>query len=208
MRISMLKGVLLRALLAYVLAIALAVVAGPAYIHAQRPLSAWATEVLDSSYKVDSQSLAKVNGETALAVSLIAIKPFYIGENEIQPDFPVGCSFSVGNATLPLIVCLCILGAWPGLTIRQRLLMSLLSAMLLVPIIAVDIGLTTLGTVEYLLYHDLAPTYIPDATFMPWSSLLIGGGWLAEGVIVALIMLALWRRAVPILPATFQSDDL
>jgi hypothetical protein len=129
-----------------------------------------------SGFDVVQISLDKVNGESVVAATVLAVSDQTVGGRTAQAGFSISASTLAAHAGKHVVLSLLVPMLWPGLKIAQRLKACVVALLLLPLIEVIDIPLVLAGAVRDLLEANLAPEIASQSWLVAWVQVLDGGG--------------------------------
>jgi hypothetical protein len=183
--------VLLRALASACLVLCVLPFCGPWLV---RPLSSPVRVLIgafDTTFTASDVGVVATGPEVQLYVRADLARPARLGTNILAPakTAPAGMLYiarEVDNVFQYAALALIVVMAWPGTTgeVAARLSIALPLSMLLV---LLDVPSEALGDLWSLLHHLHPELHAPESAWTFWGRLLMGGGGLALGLVVAAI---------------------
>ncbi|MHB0986601.1 MAG: hypothetical protein ACYC05_13560 [Sulfuricella sp.] len=170
--------------------LAVVYLAGHAYLDFLVPLYRWEIGWLAGDWRIIDFRLAQLHGEQVYNLSLQQVRYLVVGSRLLPPEGSVSSSTLAGQALQQAVIYLGLVFAWPADGIAYRILRTVAGVPLLLLAGMLDVPLVLIGSVDDLIYANLAPG--SNTFYMTWMNFMNGGGRFAVAVAAALCSVALY----------------
>lgn len=179
---------------AYCVLLAACYLAGHAYLDFLVPLYRWEIGWLVGDWQIIDFRLAQLRGEQVYSLNLHLVRYLAVGSRLLPPGGSVSSSTLVGHVLQQAVIYLSLVFAWPAGGIMHRIARTAAGVPLLLLAGMLDVPLVLIGSVDDLVYANLAPG--SNTVYMTWMNFMNGGGRFAVAVASALCSVAFYGRIV------------
>lgn len=143
-------------------------------------------------YQLQNMRLEKESGETVFKVHVITKGRLSI-ERNVPLDVELSSSTLVAHSLQMIIVFFSVLFVWPVKTFYQRPLLLVFSLPFLAVILAIDVPLVLLGSLEDLVLYYYHFALLENSPVVLWMSIMNSGGRLALALFVPLALIGVFQ---------------
>lgn len=179
---------------AYGVLLAAAYLAGHVYLDFLVPLYRWEISWLAGDWRIIDFRLAQSRGEQVYSLDLELVRYLVVESRLLSPDGSVSSSTLAGHVLQQAVIYLGLVFSWPAGGIVHRIARTAAGVPLLLLAGMLDVPLVLIGSVDDLVYANLAPG--SSTVYMTWMNFMNGGGRLAVAVASALCSVAFYGRIV------------
>jgi len=147
---------------------------------------------MTTHYKLQNMRLEKQSGESVYKVYVISReKPST--ERKVPSGVELSSSTLMAHSLQMMIVFFSVLLIWPIRSIYQRSLLLIFSLPFLAVLLAIDVPLVLLGSLEDILLYYYHPTLLKKSSAVLWMSMMNSGGRLALALFTPLVLIGVFK---------------
>lgn len=161
------------------------------YIELLLPSFRWLASHLSNDFIVLWMGTAKISGDNVVAMATETSGYLVVEGYIVVPGSQSTCSTLASHALQHPFVIWCALLAWPGFSVRQRLVLVLMSLPVLFLVEMIDVPLVLVGTASDIPVPS-ATTQRPLLSY--WGRFLDGGGRHALSICAAILIVIVYKR--------------
>ena len=156
-----------------------------------------ALQLLMPDFHIDRLTWRVDRNETVVALTATTHTLRVVLDRVIPAGIPISASTLAAHAWAPPVLMLALVASWPGIRLTHRPLIILLTLPFAGVAMLIQVPLMLWGAVEDVLYWQVDPARVAESFGSRVQGFLDGGGRYAMALVLALLVIALFRVMAP-----------